>query len=189
MYICKTTGGIKSFDFAYSIKTTLEIATNTSLGVVMGSELSGKCYVETDGTLTLVGFDLLRNDLNTVSGRVSGKMDSFTVDAPMSLTDNHLSISLEGYQFKANLMGNTNPDNLLVKHNVGFYEDETLGIRLLTRYINFNDGSVSTEYIALPMASETQGGTITAVLYNQIATMYTYYQNIVNDNVIEDDWS
>jgi hypothetical protein len=194
MYICKTVGSgstaYKVFDYAYSIQTTLQIATLDTLGVVKGSNLSGQCYIETDGTITLVGFDLLRNDITSLSGQISGKQNSFIVDTPLTLENGHLGINDTDYQRKSNLSGDgTHSDSLLVKDNVGFYEDSSVGIRLLTRYVNFADGTTSTEYIQFPMASDVQGGTITAAIYNQIAAMYSWYQTIVNDNVIEDEWT
>jgi uncharacterized protein YoxC len=51
---------------------TVSLASNTALGVVMGTAgVPGKVYVETNGTLSLVGWDALVTDVGTAKANVS----------------------------------------------------------------------------------------------------------------------
>jgi hypothetical protein len=45
-------------------QTTVTVGTLTSLGVVMGSEASGKIYIEADGTMSLIGYDAIITAIN-----------------------------------------------------------------------------------------------------------------------------
>lgn len=45
---------------------TVTMATNTLLGIVKGSELAGKIYIETDGSMSLVGYDNLTSKISSI---------------------------------------------------------------------------------------------------------------------------
>ena len=47
---------------------TISKATNTTLGVVQGQDVEGKVYVESDGTMSVVGYDSLKNDITSLEG-------------------------------------------------------------------------------------------------------------------------
>jgi hypothetical protein len=53
-------------------------ATNTTLGVVKGSTAAGQAYVETDGTLSLNGYDALTTGLGNANTAIAGKVDKIT---------------------------------------------------------------------------------------------------------------
>ena len=46
----------------------IPIATNTTLGVVKGSQTAGQIYTETDGSMSLVGYDSIINRLSDIDG-------------------------------------------------------------------------------------------------------------------------
>ena len=45
---------------------TVSQATNTSLGIVLGSNQDGKVYVESDGTMSLIGYDSILSDIKSL---------------------------------------------------------------------------------------------------------------------------
>jgi hypothetical protein len=85
------TNGAALFDITYQIRygyygnisqwvktsgsgggTTVSIATNNSLGIVKGSASDGQCFVETDGTQSLNGYDDIIADISNLQ---TGKVD------------------------------------------------------------------------------------------------------------------
>ena len=67
-------GANKEFRFAYVIEhEAIGTATTTTKGIVMGSTANGKIFVETDGTMSLNGYDNIINSLGNKVDKVTGK--------------------------------------------------------------------------------------------------------------------
>lgn len=73
-YFCVEKNGTKSFEFAYVIEyDPIGIATDTDLGLVLSDNTNGKILVESDGTMSLVGYDLIMSKFNNKVDKESGK--------------------------------------------------------------------------------------------------------------------
>ena len=73
-YFCVLEGSIKKFKFAYVIEyDPIGIATGTELGLVLSSNTNGKILVETDGTMSLVGYDAILSKFNNYVLKEAGK--------------------------------------------------------------------------------------------------------------------
>lgn len=74
LYVCAMNGANKEFRFAYVIEhEAIGTATTTTKGIVMGSTANGKIFVETDGTMSLNGYDNIINSLGNKVDKVTGK--------------------------------------------------------------------------------------------------------------------
>lgn len=73
-YFCVQEGSTKKFKFAYVIEyDPIGIATNTELGLVLSSNTKGKILVETDGTMSLIGYDDILSKFNDYVLKEAGK--------------------------------------------------------------------------------------------------------------------
>lgn len=73
-YICTMNGSTKEFSFAYVIEyDPIGIANTTTKGIVLSSTQTGKIFVETDGTMSLNGYDGIITQLGSKVDKVAGK--------------------------------------------------------------------------------------------------------------------
>jgi hypothetical protein len=75
-YIIMIEDNQQSLSFAKVIDVPIQIATTAALGIVRSSNTNGKIYVETDGTMSLVGYDSLYNAVNELSTLLDAKANS-----------------------------------------------------------------------------------------------------------------
>jgi hypothetical protein len=80
-------------------------ATNDSPGIVQGSELDGKVYVETDSTMSLVGYDSLVNDIEDLK---TNKLNNSDIVDNLSSTSSTKPLSAkQGKSLKDSLDSHT----------------------------------------------------------------------------------
>jgi hypothetical protein len=95
-------------------------ATNTSPGIVQGSEDSGKIYVETDGTMSLVGYDNISGSIGDLSNNKIDK-SSIVDNLTSTNTDKPLSAN-QGKTLNDDLTthtGNTSNPHSVTKSQIG----------------------------------------------------------------------
>lgn len=69
---------------------TVTQATNTTFGIVLGSTVDGKIFVESDGTMSLVGYDALLSKVNSLQDT------STTRDEVQTMIDNAIGNAIGG---------------------------------------------------------------------------------------------
>jgi hypothetical protein len=68
--------GTFKWEYTFTVKEDpVGIATTTTPGIVLSSEAAGQVYVETDGTMSLVGYDSITGNITAVQTNVSGLKD------------------------------------------------------------------------------------------------------------------
>jgi hypothetical protein len=87
-YIIGTdTGGTKIWEFGYIINyDPVGIATTTTPGIVLSSEEDGKGFVETDGTISLVGYDQIKSDISGNTQMISANTSAITSNTQSIVT-------------------------------------------------------------------------------------------------------
>jgi predicted nucleic acid-binding Zn-ribbon protein len=81
---------------------SISIASETQLGVVMGDNTDGKVYVETDGTMSLVGYDDIITDLSGLSDSLNNKIDKTSIENQVYITDASGETTTYGYSSSIN---------------------------------------------------------------------------------------
>lgn len=71
---------------------TVQQATNTSLGIVKGSDSYGKIFVENDGSMSLNGWDTIINDVNNAANTANNaNMGVFDLTAQINIERNRIN--------------------------------------------------------------------------------------------------
>jgi hypothetical protein len=89
------------------------IATQTELGIVKGENTSGKIYVETDGTMSLVGYDTINSSISDLNSNLSNKVDKTGAGYKTYITDS------AGNQGTQSYSQSNNADTFAVRYDSG----------------------------------------------------------------------
>jgi hypothetical protein len=113
--------GVILYDFTYNREylyfdtefhninsSSVSVASNTSLGLVRGSTLEGKVYVESDGSLSLNGFDNIKLDIENLD---DNKFDKSSGEALDDSITSHTSNKLNPHEVTKSQVGLGNVDN------------------------------------------------------------------------------
>jgi hypothetical protein len=72
---------------------TIGVATQTALGAVKGSTAAGQGYIESDGTISLVGYDSLTTGIANNTAAIAGKANQSDLTSHTSNTSNPHSVT------------------------------------------------------------------------------------------------
>lgn len=116
-------------------EVTVSIATNDTTGIVKGSTEDGQVAVEADGSMSLNGYDGMQHDIENLSQLVAG------IEVPK------LPAGMV-YDF-VSPAGANNPST-------------ADNANITARVVNTTTGNVTNATLMMPMASDTQAGSVTA---------------------------
>jgi len=96
-YIVQTNGDVKTLVFERVMPSTggasVQQATNTTLGVIKGSTVAGRGFVNADGTISLNGYDELISSINGKAAQADLASHTSDTDNPHSVTKAQVGLS------------------------------------------------------------------------------------------------
>jgi hypothetical protein len=147
----------------------MPVATNTSLGVVMGRNANGKIFVESDGTMSLVGYD---NLVQAITNNTNNKADKITTIAisgdgtapALSLEQSRtLQLTLSNTGVTAGAYGEATAKTLTFGGTFKVLRETVNAKGLLTAA-----ASVTLTMPTLPTVSASQAGLMTTALFTKL---------------------